>query len=384
MTQLKEWLVLIRTPALGASRLRSLLQEFGDPKGVIGASPVALRERGLSSASIEAIKNPNQALIDQDLRWLEADQHHLITLNDQDYPPQLREIPTPPAALFVLGNPDVLWMPQLAIVGSRKPTRGGLANARSFGHALAASGLTITSGLARGIDGAAHQAALDGGGRSIAVAATGLDRVYPASHRQLARQIAENGAIVSEFPVGTEPLKQHFPSRNRIISGLSLATLVVEAGIKSGSLITAHLALNQARDVFAIPGSVRNPMARGCHQLIQQGAGLVETPEDLINELAPRACAQAGELRLELIATPTTNEPGNIEAAPNDPNVAKDDEYQRLLQAMGYDPITTDALVDETGLTADVVSSMLLILELSGLIEAGPGGSYCRTGEECR
>ena len=384
MTQLKDWLVLIRTPALGASRLRSLLQEFGDPKGVIAAAPKLLRDRGLSAASIEALRQPNLAQIDSDLHWLDAENHYFITLDDPDYPPQLRDIATPPVALFVLGNPDVLWMPQVAIVGSRKPTQGGLANANRFAGALAASGLTITSGLARGIDGAAHQAALDSGGRTIAVAATGLDRVYPAAHQQLARRIAENGAIVSEFPPGSEPHKSHFPRRNRVISGLSLATLVVEAGIKSGSLITAHLALNQARDVFAIPGSIHNPMARGCHQLIQQGAGLVETAEDLIAELAPRTRELAAELKLELSGPNAAIEGGNIEAVENDPNVASDDEYQRLLKAIGYDPITADALVESTGLTADVVSSMLLILELSGLVETGPGGGYCRTGEECR
>jgi DNA processing protein len=384
MTQLREWLVLIRTPALGANRLRSLLQEFGDPEGVIAAAPKVLRKRGLSEASIEAIKRPNQAQIDSDQRWLDGENRYFITLDNPDYPPQLREIPTPPVALFVLGNPDVLWLPQVAIVGSRKPTQGGLANARSFAHTLASSGLSITSGLAHGIDGAAHKAALDGGGRTIAVAATGLDRVYPAQHRQLARQIAENGALVSEFPPGSEPLKQHFPSRNRVISGLSLATLVVEAGIKSGSLITAHLALNQARDVFAIPGSVRNPMARGCHQLIQQGAGLVESPEDLIAELASRTRELAGSLKLELSGQTAGIEASGVEAVENDPNVATDDEYQRLLEAIGYDPITADALVESTGLTAEVVSSMLLILELSGLVETGPGGSYCRTGEECR
>lgn len=384
MTQLREWLVLIRTPALGASRLRSLLQEFGDPKGVIATAPKVLRERGLSAASIEAIKQPNQSLIDSDLHWLDGEHHYFITLHDPDYPPQLRDIATPPVALFVVGNPDVLWLPQVAIVGSRRPTQGGLANARSFARGLATSGLTITSGLALGIDGAAHQAALDGGGRTIAVAATGLDRVYPSRHRQLARQIVEDGAIVSEFPLGSEPLKQHFPRRNRVISGLSLATLVVEAGIKSGSLITAHLALNQAREVFAIPGSIQNPMARGCHQLIQQGAGLVETPEDLIAELAPRTRELAAELKLQLSGLTTSNQAAGVEAVENDPNVASDDEYQRLLGAIGYDPITADALVESTGLTADVVSSMLLILELSGLVETGPGGSYCRTGEECR
>lgn len=384
MTQLKEWLVLIRTATLGASRLRSLLQEFGDPKGVIAAAPKVLRDRGLSTASIEAMKQPDQAKIDSDLRWLDGENHYFITLDDPDYPPQLREISTPPVALWVLGNPAVLWMPQVAVVGSRRPTRGGLANARSFAGALASSGLSITSGMARGIDGEAHQAALDGGGYTIGVAATGLDRVYPAEHRQLARKIAEKGAIVSEFPPGSEPLKQHFPRRNRVISGLSLATVVVEAGIKSGSLITAHLALNQARDVFAIPGSVRNPMARGCHQLIQQGAGLVETPEDLIAELAPRTRALAAELKLELSGSLTAKETAGVEAVKNNPNVASDDEYKRLLEAIGYDPITPDALVESTGLTADVVSSMLLILELSGLVETGPGGSYCRTGEECR
>jgi DNA processing protein len=380
MTQLTDWLVLIHTPNLGASRFRSLLQEFLTPSGIRAAPRSVLRERGLSDDAIDHLRHPDADVVASDLDWLNGEGQTLITWQDDDYPPQLREIPTPPMALFVIGEPSTLWLPQLAVVGSRKPTPGGLNNAREFAAAAARSGLCITSGMALGIDGAAHEAALDCGGRTIAVAATGLDRVYPAKHRELAHRIAMGGALVSEFPPGVGPAKTHFPQRNRLISGLSLGTLVVEAGLRSGSLITAHLALDQSRDVFAIPGSIRNPVSRGCHHLIRQGARLVESAEEVIAELAPRARDFAHELRLELgVPAGTTT----IEANLDDPNLADDDDYRRLLDAIGYDPVTVDALVETTGLTAEAVSSMLLILELSGLIEAAPGGSYCRTGEEC-
>lgn len=380
MTQLKEWLVLIHTPNLGASRLRSLLQEFLTPSGVCQADRSLLRQRGMDDAAIDSMRRPDPAMIEADLEWLQAERHHLVTWPEEDFPPQLREIPTPPMALFVVGDPSVLWLPQLAVVGSRKPTSGGRSAARHFAAAATRSGLAITSGLARGIDGAAHEACLEAGGRTVAVTATGLDRVYPAAHRELACRIAEQGALVSEFPPGTDPRPSHFPQRNRLISGLSIGTLVVEAGRKSGSLITAHLALDQSREVFAIPGSIRNPMARGCHQLIREGARLVESPEEVIAELAQRAREMAHELQLEL---KLDDAEAPLEGVKNSPNIDLDDDYRRLLEAIGHDPMTVDAMVDVTGLTAEAVSSMLLILELSGLVEAAPGGSYCRTGEEC-
>ena len=384
MNELREWLILIRTPGLGTSRLRSLLKEFGSPSGIVRAPAEKLQRRGLSAAAVAYLSAPDGDLIARDARWLEHPEHALITCFDRDYPPQLTETPGAPVALFVLGDPGSLWFPQLAVVGSRQPTNGGLANARAFTQALSREGLTITSGLALGIDGAAHQAALDAGGRTVAVAATGLDQVYPARHRELAKRIAAAGALVSEFPPGTPPRQHHFPRRNRIISALSLGVLVVEAGINSGSLITARLAIEQGRDVFALPGSIHNPLSRGCHRLIKQGAKLVEDTEDLISEIASRARDFAHERQLDLIKPAAADVERAIEAPGADPNVGLDDDYRRLIQAIGYESWTVDALVESTGLTPEAVSSMLLILELSGLVEAGPGGSYSRIGEECR
>ncbi len=378
MSELVEWLALIRAPGLGVNRLHSLLEEFGGAPGLLEAPAGRLEECGLSAATVAYLAAPDREQIDADQRWLAQPEHALITCLDPDYPPQLKSTAGAPVALFVVGDPAALWLPQLAVVGSRQPTRGGLSNARAFTQALAREGLAITSGLAMGIDGAAHEAALEAGARTVAVAATGLDQVYPARHRELARRIAGAGALVSEFPPGTPPKQYHFPRRNRIISGLSLGVLVVEAGINSGSLITARLAVEQGRDVFAIPGSIHNPLARGCHRLIKQGAKLVEDVEDLVSEIAPRARELARELQADL-ALPATPIGAAVEADAADPNSGLDDDYQRMLQAIGYDPVTVDQLVETTGLTADAVSSMLLILELSGLIEAGPGGAYSRT-----
>ncbi|MDJ0655124.1 MAG: DNA-processing protein DprA [Xanthomonadales bacterium] len=382
MNELKEWLILIRTPGLGATRLRSLLQEFECPRGILSAGRGVLRHRGLSDEALAFLEKPDAGILDQDLAWLEQPDHHLVSCLDADYPPQLAETAAGPAALFVVGDPSRLWLPQLAVVGSRSPTSGGRSHARAFTRAMAETGLTITSGLALGIDGAAHQAALDAGASTIAVCATGLDRVYPARHAELAAAVAANGALVSEFPPGTPPRQHHFPQRNRIISGLSLAVLVVEASVKSGSLITARFSAEQGRDVFAIPGSIDNPLSRGCHRLIKQGAKLVEDVQDLVSELAPRVSHFTRQRRADISEVPA--EPTPFEGEPNDPHVSLDGDYRRLLEAIGYDPTTVDALVKHTGLTAEAVSSMLLILELSGLVETGPGGSYSRTGEECK
>ena len=258
-------------------------------------------------------------------------------------------------------------MPQLAIVGSRNPTPGGRETAGAFARHLAGCGLTITSGLARGIDAAGHRGALAGGGATIAVCGTGADRVYPKNHESLADEIAARGALVSEFPLGTPPGRQNFPRRNRIISGLSLGTLVVEAARQSGSLITAHAALDQGREIFAIPGSVHNPLARGCHQLIRDGAKLVETAADILEEL---------KILARLVAENPATEPGHA-----DTSTERDPDYQRLLAAIAHDVVPVDVLVERTGLTADAVSSMLLILELQGEVESAPGGAFIRTGK---
>ncbi len=283
---LRYWLALNRTPGVGTVTFHDLLERYGDPAGVFTSGTA---HPSLSPASSAWLKDPDWDLVDQDLRWLEGPDNHLLTLGHPDYPTLLAELPDAPPLLFVHGDPGVLSLPQLAIVGSRNPTPGGESTARDFARHLAAAGVTVTSGLALGVDGAAHEGALDAEGVTVAVMGTGLDRVYPARHRDLAHRIAVRGALVSEFAPGTPPKGDHFPRRNRIISGLSLGTLVVEAALRSGSLITARLASEQGREVFAIPGSIHNPLARGCHALIRQGAKLVETGQDILDELGPLA-----------------------------------------------------------------------------------------------
>jgi DNA processing protein len=300
--------------------------------------------------------------------------HHLITWDDERYPPLLRDIPSAPAALFVAGDPDVLWQPQVAVIGSRNPTAGGRDNARNFAGELALRGMTITSGMAAGIDSVAHAAALDAGGSTVAVAGTGLDVVYPASGRELAERIRGQGALVSELPPGTPARRAHFPSRNRIISGLSLGVLVIEAGLRSGTLITARLAATQGRDVFALPGSIHNPLAKGCHRLIREGARLVESVDEILTELAPLAGQLASRLQGELAAPDRSS----LEMAAADPQFELDAEYRRLWSCLGHDPTTVDSIIEQSGLTARAVSAMLLMLELRGMVEAHPGGAFSR------
>ncbi|MGH8458888.1 MAG: DNA-processing protein DprA, partial [Nevskiales bacterium] len=257
----------------------------------------------------------------------------------------------------------------LAIVGSRNPTPAGLENAQAFAESLARAGLIITSGLALGIDGAAHRGALNGGGLTLAVCGTGLDRVYPARHRELAHNIAQHGALVSEFPPGTPALAGNFPRRNRLISGLSLGVLVVEAALQSGSLITARLAGAQGREVFAIPGSIHNPLARGCHRLLREGAKLVESAQDILEEIGPL---------LGNRIPPIAGERGMRHTGSSVDTEERDADYVRLLEAMGYEPARVDQLVERTGFAADAVASMLLILELQNEVALAPGGAYQR------
>jgi DNA processing protein len=291
LVNLERWLTLGRLPGIGAGTPRALLEHFGSIENIFSASRGQL-EKSLAGrcAAIDAIlSGPDDAALKPELDWLGAPQHHLLVWSDPDYPPLLREIPDPPVMLYVMGDRRVLARPQLAIVGSRNPTPVGRENARAFAKSLAEAGLVITSGMALGIDGAAHRGALEAGGQTIAVAGTGLDRVYPPRHRDLAHDIARHGALVSEFPLGTPPRPENFPVRNRLISGLSLGTLVVEAALQSRALITARLATEQGREVLAIPGSIHSPQSRGCHALIRQGAKLVETARDILEELGPLA-----------------------------------------------------------------------------------------------
>ncbi len=305
---------------------------------------------------------------DSERAWLANEEHHIVESGSDDFPSLLQQIPNPPQRLFVIGKLDALHLPSLAIVGSRNPTRGGKQNAFEFAKHLGSSGFCIVSGLAEGIDAAAHHGALEGRASTVAFLGHGIDRIYPAINTDLARSITQRGALCSEFPLGTPPRRENFPQRNRLISGLGLGTLVVEAAKRSGSLISARLAAEQGREIFAIPGSIHNPMSRGCHQLIKQGAKLVESAADIVSELGP--------LVQHLLQTTDAKATTKIDQFDND------HDYQVLLNALGYDPVTQDELVETSGLTIDQVSSMLLILELEGKIEAQSGGRYSRLQEQ--
>ncbi|GAB4352413.1 MAG: DNA-processing protein DprA [Gammaproteobacteria bacterium] len=358
------WLALIRAPRVGARTIRSVLERFPRPLDLLGATREEQAACGLNRPALDYLREPDWSVIESDIHWLEQPNNWLITISDRHYPALLRDLPDPPGALFVCGDPRHLSAPQLAVVGSRNPTPAGRETALEFARYLTVAGLTITSGLASGIDGAAHEGALSAGGATIAVVGTGLDRVYPAEHRDLAHRIAESGALVSEFPLGTPPLAGNFPRRNRLISGMSLGTLVVEATPHSGSLITARLAGEQGREVFAIPGSIHNPQARGCHALIRQGAKLVETANDILEELGP------------LAASLVRPEP---ESVPEEQPAALDADYQALLQHIDQAPTSIDTVVERSGLTVETVSSMLLLLELQGYVSSAAGGRYVRT-----
>jgi DNA processing protein len=358
----KPWLALARVAGLHARRLDPAFE----PLALAGESPSALKAMGFSEAETVALRHPDAASIAADERWLAGAGRRLVTWGETDYPPLLAAIPDPPLVLFVEGDAACLSLPQLAIVGSRNPTALGRDTAEQFASHLAAAGLAITSGLALGIDGAAHRGALAAGGHTVAVMGRGLDAIYPREHEALAREIVGRGALVSDLPAGTPPLKQHFPRRNRIISGLSLGTLVVEAALQSGSLITARLAAEQGREVFAIPGSIHNTMARGCHRLIRQGAKLVETADDIFTELGALLDGLRAQARREAPEAQAVSAP------------KLDKDYEILLDALGFAPAAIDTLVERTGLAADVVASMLLILELDGRVAQQAGGLYSR------
>ena len=350
------WLRLTLISGLGNASLRKLLAEFGSPARVLAARHAELRH--FVSADIAALicDGGNAAGMQQALTWLSEPTNHTVSLGDADYPHLLLQTADPPPLLYVKGRLDLLNRPSLAIVGSRNATAQGSNNAADFARALSDAGVTIVSGLALGIDAAAHRGGLAGAASSLAVIGTGLDVVYPARNKALAHELAERGALISEFPLGTPALGGNFPRRNRVISGMSLGCLVVEAALQSGSLITARLANEQGREVFALPGSIHSPLAKGCHALIKQGAKLVDTANDILEEL---------QLPVVPAATP---------ASPvHDPAAA------RLLDHLGYDPCGIDALCARTGLHADMVAAALLQLELGGLVENLPGGRYQRT-----
>lgn len=369
-SEVRAWLALVAAPGVGPRTIARLIAHFGEPAAVCRASSEVLRGLGLAPGAITALHDPDLDAMDRALDWAAQPGAHLITLTDPRYPPLLAQIPDPPAVLYVRGDPLVLSEPQIAIVGSRNPSPVGEQVTRELASRLAGLGLVVTSGLAVGVDGAAHQGALEAG-RTIAVLGTGPDQVYPARHRELARRIAVAGALVTEYPPNEGPRARNFPRRNRVISGLALAALVTEAAPRSGSLITTRHALEQGREVFAVPGSVRNPLARGCHALIRDGARLVEDAEQVLEELAPL---------LRGFVSPPPEVGGQGPTAPPVPASANglDPDYQRLLDAMGYDPLAVDELVRTTGLSVQCLSSMLLVLELEGHVSSVPGGRYCR------
>jgi DNA processing protein len=363
----RSWLVLLRTPGLGPGGLRERLAAH---QGNIEAVLDALRRQAatLSQEARVWLMQPDEARLAADLAWLAEPDHRLLCCLDADFPPLLETIPQPPAALFVAGDASLLLHPQVAIVGARSATLSGRTHARAFARELGLAGFTVTSGMADGIDGAAHLGALDAELPTVAVIGTGPDRVYPPKHRGLARRIAEHGALVSEFPPGTPARSNHFPRRNRLLSGLSLGTLVVEAGLNSGSLITARLAAEQGREVFALPGSIHNPLAQGCHRLIRDGARLVETASEIEEALAPAAVALGRELACRLDVVP----------GPSGRSASFDPASQALLDALGHGSMALDELATHTGQPVASLTSALLMLELDGVVEALPGNRYQR------
>lgn len=371
-SDLKYWCALLRTPGVGCKTFLRLIKQ-ATPAEIFSSNQRSLQRLGLKPASIQAIKYPNWNLVELDLKWVAQTNHHILTIDDAQYPSLLKEIVAPPM-LFVNGNLDVLNHPQIAIVGSRNPSTLGKQIAIDFAASLASNGFAITSGLALGIDAASHKGALKSNGFTIAVAGTGPDRIYPARHQQLAKDIVQNGALVSEFPPGTTAKASNFPQRNRIISGLSMGLLVVEAAQKSGSLITARFALEQDREVFAIPGSIYNPLARGCNALIRQGAKLVETTQDIIEELGQFA-PKPSSFKVEITA-----KQDQIASRPSlyKQKQTLEAEHQTLLNVIQYSPTTIDTLVQETGKSVEIIASMLLALELQGFVVKEAGGHYIR------
>ena len=375
-TSLAAWLRLTLTPGIGGETQRTLLSAFGLPENIFSAGAATL-SRTIPQTAVERLLGHNStADVDGALAWASEPNNHIVTLADSSYPQRLLETQNPPTILYVKGRVELLNQPALAVVGSRNATPQGNANAEAFSAALAAAGLNIVSGLALGIDAAAHQGGLkgnqNGGGSTIAVIGTGIDRVYPARNQDLARRIAEEGAIISEFPLGTPALKENFPRRNRIISGMSLGCLVVEAAERSGSLITARLAGDQGRDVFAIPGSIHSPLSKGCHRLIKQGAKLVDDARDILDELKILI-----EAKTENVSYPKETTP-EIASATSVTNPSTHSATLALLDSIGYDPCDVDTISARSGLTADKLYAMLLQLELEGRLASLPGGRFQR------
>ncbi len=349
-----EWLCLCLVPGIAGTAQRALLRHFGSPAAVSAAERSSLVSVVGEKVADLLAKGPSPDLLAATLAWLDLPGHHLLALGDEDYPQMLLQIPDPPTVLYAIGALTLLNRPAIAVVGSRNATRQGELDAHEFARVLSEAGFVIVSGLALGIDSAAHRGGLDGPSASIAVVGTGLDRIYPAGNRDLAHQLAHSGALVSEYPLATAPVAANFPRRNRIISGLSRGVLVVEAAPRSGSLTTARLALEQGREVLAIPGSIHSPLSKGCHALIKQGAKLVESAEDVLAELGSRPPVPP--------AHDETGEPARSD--------------HPLVQALAHAPASVDALSQRTGIQASELAAQLTRLELEGRVERLPGGLY--------
>lgn len=362
LDELRYWLALHSAPGIGPVRFCQLLDIFPQLGDLFRAPVTTLNRLGLPEGAVTAIQKPNWALVERQLRWAEALDRHIISYRDAAYPMLLKQTAASPPLLFVQGDLQWLSAPQIGVVGSRNPTQHGIDTARRFSQQLAQADYVITSGLALGIDAVSHQSTLAVGQATVAVLGCGLDRIYPARHRALAEQVAANGALVSEYMLGTAPLPENFPQRNRIVSGLSLGVLVVEATLRSGSLITARLAAEQGREVFAIPGSIYNSLARGCHALIKQGAKLVETVDDILEELPARVVME------EINATTAGM------SAATSKHLSEED--QQVLAVIDYQAISVDQIIERTRLSAAVVAASLFMLELQGLVVQMVGG-YC-------
>jgi DNA processing protein len=381
---LAAWLQLVLTDGVGPATARDLLSRFGLPGEILSAGFPALQKCVPEKIALALAGKPDTAMqlqIDKTLAWAAEPGNHVLTLADANYPQALLSIPDPPPLLYAKGRTELLSRPGVAIVGSRNATAQGLQNAERFAQTLSSAGLCVVSGLALGIDAAAHSGACSetpDHGSTIAITGTGLDLVYPAKHRALAHRIAEHGCLLSEYPIGTAAIAANFPRRNRLISGMSLGVLVVEAALQSGSLITARSALEQGREVFAIPGSIHSPLAKGCHQLIRQGAKLVESAQDILEELQLHALAPAVQQAITTSKHSTRNAAVMTQPASTGAPAAADERAQQVLQAAGHDPTSVDQLAERTGLAASEIQASLLLLELDGIFERLSDGRYQR------
>lgn len=364
--ELAYWLAALHLPGIGPVKIQRWLSYFSNLENLFKANIAELTVAGLTPKEIQLVQHPDWRAVDADLGWVQKPQCHVVTLQDARYPALLKELSDAPLVLYVRGDVDKLALPQIAIVGSRNPTIVAKETAEQFATSLVRAGLVVTSGLAAGIDAACHRGALIAGS-TIAVTGAGLNHIYPAIHRRLADEIAATGALVSEFPPNVPPVAKNFPRRNRIISGLSLGVVVIEAALRSGSLITARFAAEQGRDVFAMPGSIHNPLAKGCHRLIRDGAKLIETADDILEELS--SLWQAASVV-------------HAEKVLNKNNSAIDQKQYDFLAHIDYVVTPLDAIIIRSGLTAGAVSSMLLALELQGLVVVVPGG-YIRRSSNC-